>query len=186
MRSNKMVHLGVSVAIAVAVLVCAMQPGAAAVPFDDPPSWVPPEIYKLSTQDQMFVGDQVRFTITVANPSPEAGVTWLNVQVTDVISPELQIDSVVVTPPADDVTITDNTVVVTVNSLAATESFIITIDCTLLPPGDRGEVIVNEASVEYKDPGGNLKPAITVDEPVEVTMRGWGMFLPAVYQESDG
>lgn len=149
---------------------------------EDPPSWVPATIYKTADETTLVAGEPVQFNIAVANPSPADGVTWDNVQVTDIISPGLQIDLVTVVPAADDVTVTDNTVVVTVNSLPAQASFVVTIDCTLIGPAVAGEVLVNEATVAYDDPLGNPKPPQSAPDPPEITVHG-RYFMPIVFRK---
>ena len=88
----------------------------------------------------------------------------------------------VVVPAANDVTVTDNTVVVTVNSLPAQASFVVTIDCTLIGPAVPGEVLVNEATVAYDDPLGNPKPPQSAPDPPEIAVHG-RYFMPIVFRK---
>jgi fimbrial isopeptide formation D2 family protein len=123
-------------------------------------TWKPPQVVKTADNKHCLrLGDSVRFTIVVSNFTPPWNfATWYNVQVIDDIDPALRIDKVEVTPPADDVTITGNRVVVTFNTLAPGDSYVITIDATLIGPVDSGHIILNKAVVEFQDKLGNPQP----------------------------
>ena len=111
MREAKKSRLDVRVSRAVAgviLVVVTLLSMVMAAGADDPPTWVAPTIYKTADETTLVVGEQVQFTIAVANPSPAAGVTWDNVQVTDIISPGLRIDLVTGVPAADDVTVSND------------------------------------------------------------------------------
>lgn len=112
--------------------------------------------------------DTVRFTIVVQNPGdPATDATWYNVTVTDNVDPVLQIDAVATTMGT--YTKTDHQVVVDGGiTLAAGDSFVITIDCTLIGPVTPGQVILNTATLEYTDDENNPQPPVDVDEPVEI------------------
>ena len=121
------------------------------------------------------------FTITVANPSkPENQATWRSVRVWDEIDPAFRIDKVEVVPPADEVTITGNIVWVKVNRLKPGESFVVTIDCTLVGPAKPGDVLENKATLRYDDPEGSEQDPIDSNiVRIKVVSRIW---LPAIFQ----
>ena len=127
----------------------------------------PPEIYKTADVSEVWLNAPARFGIPVINPSPPEGDPWIDLVVTDVVDPALQIDEVAVSPPADEVIIVGNTVQVVVYSLAPGETFVITIDCTLVGPAQPGDVLVNEATLEYSWPDGTPADPVTSD-PVEI------------------
>ena len=135
---------------------------------------------KLSDNSRAAVGDPVRFTIVVTNPPEEDdGETWYELLVTDEIHPSLRIDDVTVAPVADAVAVDDNTVEISVESLAPEASFAITIDCTLTGPVVPGQVIGNTATLAYEDEGGNPQPAEEVEEPPEILVVS-RVFFPVV------
>ena len=121
---------------------------------DIPPTWKPPTMAKFSDRDVCCYDEPVQFSIPVHNPIEDNQATWYDVRVTDVIDPDLEIINVEVTPPADDVSISGNTVVVTVNSLAPGESFLVRITVRLRPGAEPGGVILNEATLRYEDEAG--------------------------------
>lgn len=133
-----------------------------------PPTWKPPEIYKTADRQQLKVGESVRFTIIVRNPgTPGVDASWYSVRVTDDVDPALRIDAVSTTRGS--YTISGQRVVVDGGiTLAPGEQFSITIDCTLVGPIEEGQVLINDATLEYEDEEGNPQPPIDVDEPVEI------------------
>ncbi len=160
MRSNRKHTLLGSVSLLV-LLVLLVPTALAQEPTPTPDTWEPPVIYKYGDPCG-DVADEVTFTINVHNPGQ---ATWYNVRVTDEIDPHLRIDSVFTTMGT--YTITGNTVVVTVASLAPGESFLITIETTVLsyPPE---MVIYNQAFLEYVDPDDHPWGPIRTEAPVKL------------------
>jgi fimbrial isopeptide formation D2 family protein len=155
--------------VLVAALVLVMMPLVIpAVLAQEPPTWLPPEIYKSANDRKLEVGDPVQFTILVQNPPDStADGTWYNVRVTDQVDPVLRIDAASSTMGT--VTITGQTVVVNGGiTLARGDQFVVTIDCTLVGPVTPGQVIINTARLEYTDDEGTPQPPIDVDDPVEI------------------
>jgi fimbrial isopeptide formation D2 family protein len=137
----------------------------------EPPDTVkPPSINKLADDTELTLGDPVRFTIIVINPSgPDSEGTWINVRVTDNIDPALRIDAAASTMGT--VTISGETVVVDGGiTLAPGDQFVITIDCTLVGTAEAGETLVNTASLEYADSDGVPQPVVEVEEPVRIVV----------------
>jgi fimbrial isopeptide formation D2 family protein len=133
-----------------------------------PPTWMPPEIFKSANHTKLALNDTVRFTIVVRNSGdPENDATWYHVRVTDNIDPALRIDAASTTMGT--VTVTGQQVIVDGDiTLEAGESFVVTIDCTLIGPIPANRVITNTATLEYTDDQDNPQPPIDVDEPVEI------------------
>jgi fimbrial isopeptide formation D2 family protein len=170
-------------ALVAMLLAAAMQPGTIMPVSAQPPTLLPPPIYKMADKGGAAVGDPVRFTIVVVNaPEEEDSPTWYQVVVSDEIHPALRIDNVAVTPAADQVAVEGNKVVVRVNSLGFEESFVITIDCTLGGSVSLGDVIQNMATLEYENEAGQPQEPIDSDPVIlRVIERTW---LPAIFRES--
>jgi fimbrial isopeptide formation D2 family protein len=162
MRRHRQIVAMVAVVV---VLLSVMLPAAMA---QEPPTFIPPEIYKDVDDPVVAVGDRVTFTIAIVNPGdPATDATWYNLVVTDVVDPALRIDGASSTRGT--VTITGQ--VVRVNggmTLAPGEEFVITIRCTLVGEVTPGQVLINTATLEYTDDEDNPQPPIDVDEPVEI------------------
>lgn len=138
-------------------------------PTPTPPTWIPPDVIKDADRAAYVIGDPVVFTITVWNPGlpsvPEA--TWYNVRVTDIIDPALRIDSASSTMGTATINNATNTVVVNGGiTLPPQASFTITINCTVI--GGVGQVIINDATVEYVADDGSPQPPIDTEVPVEI------------------
>jgi hypothetical protein len=170
-------------ALVAMVLAAAVQPKMVMPASAQPPTLLPPPIYKMADKGGATVGDPVRFTIVVVNaPDEEDPPTWYQVQVSDEIHPALRIDNVAVTPPADQMAVEDNRVVVWVASLGFEASFVVTIDCTLLESVALGDVIQNQARLEYRDEDGQTREPIDSEVVIlRVVERTW---LPAILGES--
>jgi fimbrial isopeptide formation D2 family protein len=111
-----------------------------------------PEISKKANLTHMRIGETIRFTIAVRNLSPpDNQATWRSVRVLDEIDPAFGIDKVDVTPASAEVSVTGNVVWVKFDRLEPGDSFVVTIDCTLVGPAQPGEVIDNVATLRYKD-----------------------------------
>jgi fimbrial isopeptide formation D2 family protein len=134
----------------------------------EPPTWIPPEIYKSANHSRLALDDTVRFTIVVQNPSEgNNNGTWYHVRVVDNVDPALRIDAASTTRGT--ATVTGQQVVVNGGiTLPAGDSFVITIDCTLIGPITPGQVLINTATLEYTDDEDNPQPPVDVDEPVEI------------------
>jgi hypothetical protein len=165
------------------LLVAAMQPRMAGPLSAQPPTLIPPPIYKMADKGGAAVGEQVRFTIVVVNaPDEEEPPPWFQVQISDEIDPALRIDSVAVTPPVYPVAVEGNKVVVRANGLGFEESLVITIDCTLLESVSLGDIIQNLATLEYEDEAGQPQEPMYSDVVIlRVIERIW---LPAIARES--
>jgi fimbrial isopeptide formation D2 family protein len=138
---------------------------------EEPPDTAkPPSINKIADETGLLLGDSVRFTIVVINPSgPDSDGTWMNVRVTDNIDRALHIDAADSTKGT--VTIDGQTVVVDGGiTLAPGDQFVITIDCTLIGPADAGEVLTNTARLEYTDSEGTPQPPVDAEEPVKIVV----------------
>jgi hypothetical protein len=159
------------------VLLVAVPVAAAQVP----PTLQPPGVVKFADRDLCCFDEPVLFTITVASPpGPPDGqnlATWYDVRVTDVIDPDFEIVNVEVTPPADDVNISGNTVVVTVNSLAPGEFFVVGITVRLRAGAEPGGVILNQATVQFKDEVG-VEQEVSASDVVEVDVCDEVPFVP--------
>lgn len=137
-------------------------------PTSTPNTWKPPNIIKDADRAAYVIGDPVVFTLTVRNPgSPPTDATWYNVRVTDVIDPVLRIDSASSTMGTATINNVTNTVVVNGGiTLPPGALFTITINCTVI--GGAGQVVINEATVEYVADDGSPQPPIDTDEPVRI------------------
>lgn len=157
MKSNKKRRFsstGLQASVAM-VLVLAMLLGTAMTLSAKPPLWQVPEFTKETSRTHMRIGETVRFTITVRNPGPPANqAVWEAVRVWDQIDPAFRIDRVNVTPQADDMNVTNNLVWVEFDRLQPGESFVVTIDCTLVGPIATGSIVGNSAALTYEDPDG--------------------------------
>jgi hypothetical protein len=169
---NSLAGIALLLALLVAVPVAAAQV---------PPSMQPPGVVKFSDRDLCCFDEPVLFTITVASPpGPPDGqnlATWYDVRVTDVIDPDFEIVNVEVTPPADDVNVSGNTVVVMVNSLAPGEFFAVRITVRLTSGADPGGVVLNQATVQFKDEQG-VEQEVQVSDVVEVNVCEEVPFVP--------
>jgi fimbrial isopeptide formation D2 family protein len=169
---NSLAGVALLLALLVAVPVAAAQvPGTSQ----------PPTVVKFSDRDLCCFDEPVVFTITVAcPPGPPDGqnlATWYDVRVTDVIDPDFEIVNVEVTPPADDVNMSGNTVVVTVNSLAPGEFFMVRITVRLTAGADLGGVILNQATVQFKDEAG-VEQEVQASDMVDVNVCDEVPFVP--------
>jgi fimbrial isopeptide formation D2 family protein len=165
-------------------LVLLLLQGAVAVMSDPPPSWSPPEIHKHADSTQVGVGGTVEFVVTVANPTappdPLVPVTWYEVQMTDVLSPSLTLDDLIVTGDYDDHSVDGNTVTVTAAKLEPGESFVITMTCTIATHPGPGQAITNVATLVYEDETGDPGEPLTSD-PVTVAV-SYRVMLPILYR----
>jgi len=159
MRNHKVV---LSLALVALLLLVALPVALAQEP--TPPTWVPPAIFKSANTHKIKVGDPVTFTIVVHNNNQ---ATWYNVRVTDNVDPALRIDTASSTRGT--VTISGQRVVVDGGiTLAPSEQFVITINCTLIGPVELGQILINIATLEYSDENGDPQEPVDVDEPVEL------------------
>lgn len=139
-----------------------------------PPSWQPPNVYKEADEAAYAIGDPVVFTIVVTNPEWTDSVppqlnqaVWYNVRVTDYIDPVFRIDSATSTMGTVTIDNVANTVVVNGGiTLPPNSSFTITINCTVI--GGAGEIVINDAIVEFDDENGSPQPPIDTEEPVRI------------------
>jgi fimbrial isopeptide formation D2 family protein len=137
----------------------------------------PPEVVKFGDRGDCCFDEPVVFTIVVANPGGENLATWYDLRVTDVIDPAFEIVNVEETPPADDVNISGNTVVVTVNSLAPDEFFEVRITVRLTSAAELGGVILNQATLQYRDEAG-AEQQLQASDVVDVNVCAEVPFVP--------
>jgi hypothetical protein len=165
---NSLARIALLLALLVAVPTAAAQV---------PPTLQPPGVVKYADRDLCCFDEPVLFTIVVANPGGENLATWYDLRVTDVIDPDFEIVNVEVTPPADDVSISGNTVVVTVNSLAPGEFFEVRITVRLTSGAGPGGVVLNQATVQFKDVQG-VEQEVQASDVVEVEVCDEVPFVP--------
>jgi hypothetical protein len=143
-----------------------------------PNTWEPPTIGKIGSATQLPLGAPIRFTLTVYSSGwPNEGI-WTDVVVVDVVDSAFRIDAVTV-PPSVIYTPQGNVVTLAKTSLVPGESFVATIDCTLVGPAQPGNVLANQATLAYDDAYGVPQPAIP-SEIVQITVSPYSLFLPLI------
>ncbi len=142
--------------------------GAPAPVDADPPTWVPPDIYKYADPGQVAPGTHFDFVVSVIN-DPLNEAIWSEVAITDVLDPAFEIVGVDVDPYADDVSIVGQTVTVLLNSLQPQSYLAVYLHCRLSSSAQPGDVINNIASLTYVDPDGNPRGPVTAQANITVT-----------------
>ena len=142
------------------------------VSFAQPPSWRPTTVI-IADKDVITVGESVRFTVTVANPSPAgeaasplpAGATWYSIILTVPIDPALSIKAASSTMGTAE--IVGRSVVVDGGiDLAPLGFFVVTIDCRSVGTAPKTTVI--DGYVEHENEQGEAQDPIQTTEPAVV------------------
>lgn len=150
--------------VALMLLLIVVPVVSAQEPTSTPNTWTPPDLYKISDDLALNIGDSTTFTITVANPG---GATWYNVRVIDVLDPAFQIDGCTTTMGT--CTITGNTVIANGTiTLPGGGSFVLSIDVTVVGPIPPGGIITNVASLEYTNEENTPQPTEEATREVEI------------------
>lgn len=140
--------------------------------FAQPPSWRPTTAI-IADKDVITVGECVRYTVTVTNPSPTgeaasplpSGATWYNITLAVPIDPALSIEAASSTMGTAEI-VGQSVVVNGGIDLAPLEFFLVYIDCCSV--GIAPKTTVTDAYVEYENEQGEAQDPIQTTEPAVV------------------